>query len=570
METTDFNTESFSLKMKSCKNYAIFSSALLVAGIFSAFFFPQYITLLFSVITIAFAAQLVVLFFKIKSAESAFQKPFAEFHRRDLRFTTLIENAPFIVMQFNLDGSLIYSNLKNKFPECVTLHSVFEFLTGESKERLNRDIALIAERKLPKITSDIRWVFSPNVSRFHSTVLAPVVERGGVASIIAMITDVTDNEQLHEQLLRIQKLEAVSILAAGIAHDFNNSMSLISLHSERALRATSADSPVYDSVKKIQKAVIQAAALTRKLLTLSKDCNDEVVPISLNEVINDFQHMLCKVVDRDIQFEVKLDDSLPMIESNEVLLEQIITNLVVNARDAIREKKYAANGKHITIETKTFSRGGNSPSLIFLSVADTGIGMKEDVLQKIFDPFFTTKGSDRGTGLGLTMVSALVKKLNGTIAVDSAHGVGTTFTIGFPVCLKVKFDDSEIKNLRRGKTIAVVEDSPDTLSIVTKYLQASGFSVVPFQSEGALREWLDSGRNSFDLVITDFYLTDSDGKAVIENLREHEPKIPVILTSGYPLEQLDIQIEHYGNIDYLQKPFSARQVAEKVQTFFTE
>ena len=564
-----FHTEVFAQNMRSCKSFAILGSIVLSAGIFSAIIFPQFIFTAFVIVAAAFALLLIILFFKFKIAEKAFLKPLNELQQHNLRFSTLIKNAPFVVMQFGSDGTLLHSNIKNKFPESELSQSqsVYNFLVPESKELLTRIVGLVFERKTPETTNEIHWLFSSEVSRFHSTILAPIIENGNVASIIAIITDITDNEQLREQLLRIQKLETVSILAAGIAHDFNNTMNLINLLSERALRSHTSPEAVQDSITKIQSTVIQASGIIKKLLDLNKN-SQETSLININDIISDFQPLLRKIIDHDTLFEVKFDDPITQIYGNEIQIKQIITNLVINARDAMREKTRGSSLKKITIETKTVIYNGTHPSMITLSISDTGIGINKECQKKIFEPFYTTKGSERGTGLGLTMVHNIVQQLNGSIHVSSEEGKGTTFTIGFPIVVSQNGSDGKLEQQRQiNQTVVVVEDNSDTLFLLVKYLKSAGFTVVTFQSENLFHDWISTHSNTPDVLITDFYLVDTNGKAIIELFRSYHPERPIILTSGYSLDQLDICLEEYGNIIFIQKPFSARQLIDKITEF---
>jgi CheY-like chemotaxis protein len=298
--------------------------------------------------------------------------------------------------------------------------------------------------------------------------------------------------------------------------------------------------------------------------------------VNVNDVISDFEKLLRKIVDKDILFEIKLTKKLHAISGDENQIEQIVMNLVVNARDAIRERGTTKDQKRITLETMNvgpsfenihghpYERDG-----ITIGVSDTGAGIPPELQKKIFEPLFTTKGKDRGTGLGLSTVTSIVEDYKGKVYLSSEVGKGSSFTIFIPATAEHHPESKtpaaaepaqEVK-----KHVAVIEDSPDTLFILKKYLENAGFIVHPFQSEASFNVWLEEPANTVDLVITDFYLIESTGSTVIEGVRKYHPDLPVILVSGYPLEKLNIDLVAYTNVEFVQKPYSAAKIVESVK-----
>lgn len=383
-------------------------------------------------------------------------------------------------------------------------------------------------------------------------------------------------EALHnteKQLLQSQKLEAVGRLAGGISHDFNNLLTVILGYSDIMKRNLQDGHPLRRNVEEIVRASERAASLTRQLLAFSRKQVMQPKVFELNTVVIDLEKMLRRMIGEDIELRVSLQDELGNIKADPVQLEQVIMNLVVNARDAMPK------GGKLSIETtnvyldEAYAREHVSVvpgDYVMLAISDTGCGMNEETSQHIFEPFFTTKEQGKGTGLGLSMVYGIVRQSGGNIWVYSEEGRGTTFKIYFP---RVTVHADEHKRTSGAleapcgsETILLVEDAELVRNLARQVLEGAGYRVLEAaNAEAAIDLCEKINGDRIDLLLTDVIMPGMSGNEMSRVLLKKQPDMPVLYMSGYT----DDAIVQHGvleaGINFLQKPFTPGALALKVR-----
>ncbi len=388
---------------------------------------------------------------------------------------------------------------------------------------------------------------------------------------ICILRDTSERKNLEEQLRQSQKLEAFGQLAGGVAHDFNNLLMVISGYSSLLLDTLDPADEPHRFVAEIRRAGERAARLTRQLLAFSRQQMLEPRVVSLNEVVRDVERMLMRVIGEDVQLQSVLAPDISSVKIDPGQIEQVIMNLVVNARDAM------PNGGKLTIETaevtanavpSTLRQPGRAGGFVVLIVSDTGHGMSADVKARIFEPFFTTKGVGKGTGLGLAVVHGIVKQSGGSIDVQTEVDRGTVFRIYLPAVKELPpiVVESDVVPVVTGtETILLVEDDDKVRELVSRSLQSLGYRVLhAVNGRDALRV-LDESRASIDLLLTDVVMPEMSGSQLADIfIRRHEGA-RVLFVSGYT----DDAVLRHGVLEaeaaFLQKPFTLNALAIKVR-----
>ena len=383
-------------------------------------------------------------------------------------------------------------------------------------------------------------------------------------------------EALHhteKQLLQSQKLEAVGRLAGGISHDFNNLLTVILGYSDIMKRNLPDSHPLRRNVEEIVRASERAASLTRQLLAFSRKQVMQPKVFDLNTVVTDLEKMLRRMIGEDVELRVSLQGELGNIKADPVQLEQVIMNLVVNARDAMPK------GGKLSIETsnvyldEAYAREHVSVvpgDYVMLAISDTGCGMDEETRLHIFEPFFTTKEQGKGTGLGLSMVYGIVRQSGGNIWVYSEEGRGTTFKIYFPRVVADVEDykrTSPLSDVPCGaETILLVEDAELVRNLARQVLEGAGYRVLEAASAEAAIDLCERiNGDTIDLLLTDVIMPGMSGNDMSRILLKKQPGMPVLYMSGYT----DDAIVQHGvleaGINFLQKPFTPGALASKVR-----
>ncbi len=404
---------------------------------------------------------------------------------------------------------------------------------------------------------------------------------GGVLISVAMETLHRRTEELRkqfemlreteEQLRQAQKMESVGRLAGGIAHDFNNMLSVIIGSASLCLDALGPDDPMRTDVEQINLAADRAASLTRQLLAFSRRQVLAPKDVNLNDVVGALGEMVKRLVGEHIEVRVELGVGLGTVRVDVAQLEQVLLNLVVNARDAM------PSGGRLTIETRQVLLGAEAarehPEVtpgphVSLSVRDTGTGMDRATRERIFEPFFTTKAMGKGTGLGLSMAYGTIKQSGGSISVDSEPGKGTTFTINLPVVstpgASLSVVQPAAERARGSEMVLIVEDEPQVRRVAARVLRRAGYVVLEAARADEALELVERTAGPLQLLITDVVMPQMNGRALAEKVLARQPQLRVLYMSGYA----DSAIVEGGvlgaGVNYLQKPFTPDVLVSKV------
>lgn len=398
------------------------------------------------------------------------------------------------------------------------------------------------------------------------------IEWEGKPAVLAFISEITEKKRLEEELRQAQKMEAVGRLAGGVAHDFNNLLTVIEGYGDMLIGQTEDGSMMQRGIQQILAAGKRAEALTRQLLTFSRKQVLQTKIINLNALIAETEKMLRRLIGEDVELISNLTNELQDIKADPGQMEQVIMNLVINARDAMPEGgriTIKTTMKHITLEeSKTFNeiKPGH---YIQLDISDTGCGIDPQNLTKIFEPFFTTKEHGKGTGLGLSTVFGIVKQSNGDIQVETEPGKGTTFSIILPcVTQEVYLEEKEASekiNLEGSETILVVEDEDQVRLLIRKTLQNKGYTVHEADNGNEAVEIFEKYAGDIDLILTDVVMPGMGGRKVADTVLLSNPDKKIVYMSGYT----DEAIVRHGVLDpgvnFLQKPFSSDELLQKVR-----
>jgi len=395
---------------------------------------------------------------------------------------------------------------------------------------------------------------------------------GAVIGTFGIAQDITERKRLEEQLAVAQKMNAVGQLAGGIAHDFNNLLGVIIGYSELLQEGFPPDDPRVRKLQQIKAAGNRAASLTRQLLAFSRKQVIRPRVIDLNVLVNDVNKMLTRLIHEDIELLCELNPALGMIKADPTQIEQVIINLVVNARDAMEH-----GGKIIIQTANTYldeSYCRSHPSVqpgrhIMLAISDTGTGMDETTQEHIFEPFFTTKEQGKGTGLGLATVYGIVKQSGGSIWVYSELGKGTTFKIYLP-CVDEAVQLNEALGVspalpRGNETILLAEDAEGMRGLISELLLRNGYTVLTAESSEELFSVTERYSAPINLLLTDVVMPGMNGRELANRLRAAYPALRIVYMSGYTSDAI---VQHgvlREGIDFIEKPFTEESLMRKLR-----
>jgi len=415
---------------------------------------------------------------------------------------------------------------------------------------------------------DGSWIY------LESTASPVVNAKGEVESLVIVNRDISERRRLEEQLRQSQKMDAIGRLSGGVAHDFNNLLGVIIGYAEILQERIPETDVMRAPVDQIIKAGSRASSLTKQLLAFSRQQVLEPKILVLNAVVSDTEKMLRRLIGEDIELRTTLESDLGKIRADQGQIEQVIMNLVVNARDAMPE------GGKLTIQTRNFeiddkfARRYAYPvlpgSYVLLTVSDSGIGMDTATQQRIFEPFFTTKEKGKGTGLGLSLVYGVVKQSGGYIDVISSRGKGTTFNIYLPRVGQNAVETKTIRpdhpeELRGTETILLAEDE-DTLRTLTRHLlEMYGYHVLEACDGNQALKLSDQSADEIHLLLTDVVMPGISGRVLADQLKQKRPDVKIVFMSGYTGQQVgEKEILEPGSA-FLQKPFTREGLARKVR-----
>ena len=377
----------------------------------------------------------------------------------------------------------------------------------------------------------------------------------------------------EEQLRQAQKMEAIGQLAGGVAHDFNNLLTVINVHTDILLHALAHSNPMRGDIEEIARAAARAASLTRQLLTFSRKQVVQPQVLDLARVVNGVEPMLRRLISEDVDFETRIVGKVASVLADEGEIEQVLINLVVNARDAMPQGgRLRVEVTNVTVDQELGARHPSLPmgDYVKLTVMDSGMGMTAETMARAFEPFFTTKEPGRGTGLGLSTVYGIIKHSGGTITVDSVPGAGTTFCVYLPTVRDGDKRPSGAVERRTaavaGETILLVEDEDSVRRLARRVLESQGYTVLEaINGEDAMRMATDYA-GVIDLLVSDVVMPELGGRQLAERLTASRPDIEVLFISGYT----DDEILRRGLLErgqhLLQKPFTSTALAHEVRS----
>jgi PAS domain S-box-containing protein len=396
---------------------------------------------------------------------------------------------------------------------------------------------------------------------------------GRPVRILGIVLDITERRQLGEQLRQSQKMEAIGQLAGGVAHDFNNILTVIHGHASLLLVDEAITKNAARSAQQIAQAAERAAGLTRQLLTFSRRQVMQPRRLDLNAVVSNMTMMLGRILGEDIALQLNYWPEPAFIKADASMMEQVLLNLVVNARDAMPKGGQLA----IKITTskadpnyRTYHSESRAEDFVCLNVTDTGSGIDPETLRRIFEPFFTTKEVGKGTGLGLATVYGIVNQHQGWIEVDSEVGKGSTFRVFLPTAkeaLPADEEDTPRPEARGGdETILVVEDEIAVRELVCSVLGGRGYNILQAETGVKALEVWQSNKKKIDLLLTDLVMPDHlNGRELAEKLRADKPSLKVIFTSGYSADVVGKDFVLQRGLHYLQKPYDPQKLALTVR-----
>jgi two-component system cell cycle sensor histidine kinase/response regulator CckA len=396
-------------------------------------------------------------------------------------------------------------------------------------------------------------------------------DAGELVEIRGSCFDDTKRRLLEEQLHQSQKMEAVGRLAGGIAHDFNNLLTVIAGYSDIMLRHLSTSDPLYCDAREIRQAAERAAGLTRQLLAFSRKQVLQPKVLNLNELLDNMQRMLRRLIGENVELDISLDRTLPNVQADPGQLEQVVVNLVVNACDAMPDggRLAIATSTEWSAPAATTANAAEPTRCVLLSVSDTGCGMDEETRTHVFEPFFTTKESGKGTGLGLATVYGIVRQSRGSIDVASEPGCGATFRMYLPA-VEAKAEASpsheESGPSHRGtETILLVEDEDSVRKLAVGTLRQCGYKVLEARGGGEALLASEQFDGRIDLVLSDVVMPQMNGRVLVERLKASRTGLKALYMSGYT----DDEVLRHGVYDegtgFIAKPFMPGELAKIVR-----
>ncbi len=485
------------------------------------------------------------------------------------------EHVPVALMKFTADGTLIVANRTAR--DLLSLDVVAGQMFHDLFEGLGRPVAdwlgdVVSERV--QVAAEVLRARGDDAEQFLHVSLRRSVDLGR-PGILAVLTDATALKTLEAQFVQSQKMQAIGQLTGGIAHDFNNLLTAISGHCDLLLLRHDREDHDYADLVQIHQNANRAASLVAQLLAFSRKQTLKPEQIDLQDVLSDLTHLLNRLLGEKVKLRVAHAQGLGFIRADKRKLEQVLMNLVVNARDAMDQ------GGTIRIETEQTTLTEDlhrdratvpAGDYAIIHVIDTGCGIPEDRLQKIFEPFFTTKRVGEGTGLGLSTVYGIVKQSGGFIFVDSILGEGSTFQIFFPVHEPEVVDapiivkDPRRQLMRQGEgVVLLVEDEAPVRAFASRALRMRGYTVLEAENAEEALKTLEDPTLEVDVFVTDVVMPGMDGPSWVREALLSRPDVRVIFVSGYAEDCLSEDQARIPNSVFLPKPFSLIDLTDTVQ-----
>jgi two-component system cell cycle sensor histidine kinase/response regulator CckA len=428
-----------------------------------------------------------------------------------------------------------------------------------SRERLDEVHRRIATGET--VTFDSRHVRKDGTS-FPVEIRIRTFEARGQTFHLALVRDTTARRELEDQLRHAQKMEAVGRLAGGVAHDFNNLLTVINGYTDVLLDQVTPESPTHADLVMVREAGDRAAALTAQLLAFSRRTIIAPKPLNLNVIVDRLAKMCTRIIGEDIGLDTQLAPDLGSVMADAGQIEQVVMNLLVNARDAM------PHGGRLTITTRNIATPAGR--YVCLVVSDTGEGMTDEIRARVFEPFFTTKPQGQGSGLGLATAYGIVEQASGEIRVDSTPGVGSSFSVILPLIEASAAPPPLVPHERpRGtETVLLAEDEDAVRRLVQRALELHGYSVLPARSGEEAEQLERSHMGPIHLLITDVVMPGMGGRQLADTLKSRRPQLKVLYMSGYTSDEVVRHGVIVARDAFLQKPFTPTVLVAKVRATF--
>jgi PAS domain S-box-containing protein len=510
----------------------------------------------------------------LKKSEAGFKALYEESKRTQEVYRSLINSSADAIVTCDLENNITYispmfTSLFGWSPSEL-LGKPIPFIPETEKEKTLNAIGQVIEKGIPcqgletrRTTRDGRLIdVSLSASRYND-------HAGRPAGILLILRDISAAKRLEEHLQQVERMEAIATLAGGIAHDFNNLLMVIQGTVSLLLYSTHEVDPHYKHFINIEKQVHRGSRLTKQLLGYARKGKYDVKPLNLNDLIAVSAETLGQTR-KDIRIHYRLADDLKAVEADAYQMEQVFMNLFINAADAM------SGGGQLTLTTANISatsipdrlRENQSGDYVLFSIKDTGIGMDAKTMDRIFEPFFTTKEISKGTGLGLASVYGIVKSHGGVIDVASEPGAGTTFSLYLPASDRTVSPRivRQRKTLEGRGVILLIDDEKPVLEVASAMLTSIGYTTLKANSGLQGIETYREQQSRINLVILDMIMPDMNGGEVFDRLKEINPGVTVLLSSGYSIDGRATDILNRGCKGFIQKPFGMDDLAEKINS----
>lgn len=501
----------------------------------------------------------------LKEIEQELRNQYRITKENEDKYKTLVDLSPnaVIVHSLSSDTILFVNPAAIKMMEADSYEdligtNVFDYVHPDSldiaKKRFN---AILQTGKASPATTEKLLTTKGNI--ISAEVIGKEIKYKNSPAILVVVYDITEKEFLEEQLRQSTKLEAVGRLAGGVAHDFNNLLTVILSKSETLLSNLAVNDPCFNDIEKIYEAGKRAETIVRQLLAFSSRQMLQITNVDMNKIIRNILPLLDSTLREDIELHTNLYNEDLCITADPGQIEQVILNLVINAQDAM------PNGGTLTIKTER----SDATRQVFLTVADTGIGIKRENLNRLFEPFFTTK--EGRSGLGLSIVYGIVSQLGGSVYVESEENNGTDFIVKLPYCIaetkSAEIGIDEI-TLSGNETILLVEDEEIVRETIESTLSSYGYKVLSESDPVKALELFEKRKDSIDFVLTDVIMPKLNGVELIKKIRKIKPDIKIFFMSGYPYDIssqkgiLDIPKHSY---EFLSKPVTPTNLLTRIR-----
>ncbi|MGC8602550.1 MAG: hybrid sensor histidine kinase/response regulator [Desulfomonilaceae bacterium] len=493
------------------------------------------------------------------------------------RYRLLVDNAPIGIISFDKNGCVLDVNRKlleilgfpsEKATKSINLHTFKPLIdAGISrafdnccKEGAKVFIECLYTSKLGK-TFVLRILFTPIRS-----------DLGEILGCQALVENVTHEAELQKKLAQAQRFEALGLVAGGVAHDFNNLLQVIIGYSNLLLSSRKSSDKDFSELQKISKAAESGAELVQSLLTFSRKIESTPRALDLNEIVDQFKRLISRTVPKMISIQTILDPDTRNIFADPVQIQQVLMNLSMNAKDAMPEGgQLTFRTKNIILE-KNFSDGNDelpAGPYVYLSVSDTGAGVSKEILDQIFEPFFTTKAAGQGSGLGLSIVYGIIKKLKGYISCSSQKGTGTKFEILLPTIKQkqktVQYQAAPKKGPSGLETILFVDDEPAIRELAGAYLTQSGYKTFMASNGTEALSFFTVEKAEIDLIVIDLLMPEMGGLKLIDEIRKLKSNTKIVVTSGQFVDESTKKIIQYNSQFFLAKPYDMIKFLEIIR-----